>query len=91
MLLSIADSRMQVAELGQASYMNLGLRPDFVPNGFKAHSNHRVKTLELSIPDIQVFKVQILAVSSAKSIYSMGHERANDPASAQRGVPPYTQ
>lgn len=51
---------MQVPQLGQSSDVDLGLRSNLVPNGFKPHSNDGVEALELSIPDIDILKIEIL-------------------------------
>ena len=50
--------------------MNFRLRPDLVPDGLESHPDHGIKALELSVPDIQVFKVKILQTRSA--IYVVG-------------------
>jgi hypothetical protein len=58
---------VQVPQLSEGRNVDSRLCSHFMPDRLESHPYHGVEILELSIPDVQVFKIEILTSRSASS------------------------
>jgi hypothetical protein len=57
------DVRVQVPQFGKSSDVYTSLGADFMPYWLETHSDYRIKALELGVPDIDIFQIEVLLIS----------------------------